>query len=436
MVIGGGLAGCEAAWQIARSGARVTLVEMRPAVMTPAHRTGHLAELVCSNSLRATSTTRAPGLLKAEMRLLGSIVLEAAFAAAIPAGSALGVDRNEFALGVEERLLGTGRVRIVREEARDLPSDRVTVLATGPMTSPAMLDVLRRIAPFGTLRFYDAVSPIVSADSIDREVVFEASRYDKGEPGYLNCPFTRQEYEAFYEALRQAEVAPTRQYPGAALFEGCLPVEELARRGVDALRFGPMKPVGLTDPRTGSRPWAVCQLRQENRGGTMYNLVGFQTGLKWSAQAAVFRMIPGLERAEFLRYGVMHANTYLDAPRILDASMRLRDRPNVFVAGQLAGVEGYVESAMCGLYCGMNAARALAGQEPVSLPPESLAGSLISYITSPETGDLQPMNANFGLLPDPDDAPRNKAERREVMVQRALAAIERFSREHQYGLAD
>lgn len=399
--------------------------------MTAAHRSGALAELVCSNSLKAEGTGRGPGLLKAEMRLLDSLVLQAAAATAVPAGQALAVDRDEFAAEIERRLAATGLVTVAREEVRSLGSG-LTVLATGPMTSPALASELRRLAPFGTLRFYDAVSPTVSADSLDREIVFDASRYGAGDEGYLNCPFTREQYEVFLDALLEALVSEKREIPQVWLYDGCMPVEEIARRGRDALRFGPMKPVGLTDPNTGQRPWAVCQLRQENRSATMYNLVGFQTGLKWGEQDRVLRLIPGLERAEFLRYGVMHANVFLDSPRLLDPFGRLRAMPNVLVAGQLSGVEGYVESALSGLWCGLNAARLARDEEPLRLPERSLSGALLAHITSPESPDFQPMNANFGLLPPLEGGPKNKAERRVVMAEGALEEMKRFAEAHGY----
>jgi len=428
-VIGGGLAGCEAAWMLARWGVDVSLHEMRPAKMTEVHRTGRLAELVCSNSLKAVSTDRGPGLLKEEMRILGSLVLECADRSAVPAGSALAVDREAFASAVERRIGSTDRVRLIRDEVTALPAGEPAILATGPHTSQAIADELRALIPFGTLRFYDAVSPIVAADSIDRSIVFEASRYEKGEPGYLNCPFAPEEYDRFYDALVSAESASTREYP-VAHFEGCLPIEEMARRGRDAPRFGPMKPVGLIDPRTDKRPWAVCQLRQENLTATMYNMVGFQTGLKWGEQERVFRLIPGLEGAEFLRFGVMHRNLFIDAPRLLDPFMRLRERPDVFVAGQLSGVEGYVESALSGMYCGINAARLALGLDPVEFPAETLSGGLMRQISRSGTPDFQPMNANFGLLPQPQNGPKNKKDRREQMVQAALAGMRSFQSEH------
>ncbi len=430
-IIGAGLAGCEAAWQLARRGVAVRLLEMRPEVMTPAHSTGGLAELVCSNSLKAASTERAPGLLKEELKLLGSLLMDCALATAVPAGGALAVDRAEFSREVETRLLALGNVELVRHEAAELPED-LCILATGPMTSAPIVDALRRLAPFGTLRFFDAVSPIVSADSIDREIAFEASRYDKGDAGYLNCPFTEEEYAAFYDALVTAEVAGSREIPEKMLFEGCQPIEEIARKGRDAIRYGAMKPVGLMDPRTGRRPHAVCQLRQENREATMYNLVGFQTGLRWPEQERVFRMIPGLGHAEFLRLGVMHANIFVDAPRLLDPFMRLRERPNLMIAGQLSGVEGYVESTLSGLYCGLNAARLLHGEEPLELPSATVSGSLLRYLATADSPDFQPMNANFGLLPPIESPPRNKKDRRGVMVERALEEMRRFA--ERYGV--
>jgi len=415
---------------LARWGIDVSLYEMRPAKMTQVHRTGRLAELVCSNSLRAVSTDRGPGLLKEEMRILGSLVLECADESAVPAGSALAVDREAFASAVERRIGSSERISVVREEVTALPVQGTAILATGPHTSKPVLDELRALIPFGTLRFYDAVSPIVAADSIDRAIVFEASRYEKGEPGYLNCPFTREEYDLFYDALVLAEPAATREYPAIPHFEGCLPAEEIARRGRDALRYGPMKPVGLIDPRTETRPWAVCQLRQENLAATMYNMVGFQTGLKWGEQERVFRLIPGLKEAEFLRFGVMHQNIFIDAPRLLDPFMRLLERPGVLVAGQLSGVEGYVESALSGMYCGANAARMALGLGPVEFPSDTMAGGLLRHITRANTPDFQPMNANFGLLPQPADGPGSKKDKRELMVERALVAMRAFRAEH------
>lgn len=428
-VIGGGLAGCEAAWMLARHGVPVTLVEMRPEQCTEVHRTGRLAELVCSNSLKATSTERAPGLLKAEMRMLGSLLLQVADQTQVPAGAALAVDRELFSRAVEERILDHPGIRVERREVTELPEQSLTILATGPHTSEAIQRELRRIVPFGTLRFFDAVSPIVSADSIDMSIAFEASRYEKGEAAYLNCPLDEVEYERFYQALLGAAPADVHR-EGVGHFEGCLPIEEMARRGRDALRFGPMKPVGLHDPRSRQRPYAVVQLRQENREATMYNIVGFQTGLRWGEQERVFRLIPGLEGAEFLRFGVMHRNVFLDAPRLLDPWMRLRAMPHVLVAGQLSGVEGYMESAASGMYCGIVAAALARGETPPEFPHASLIGSLMRHISSSESHDFQPMNSNFGLLPPLGDEPRNKKLRREVMVQRALEAMERFAVEH------
>ncbi len=432
LIIGGGLAGCEAAWQLLRAGVPVRMYEMRPGRMTLAHRTGRLAELVCSNSLRSTSLDRAQGVLKAELRILGSLILHCAEATAVPAGDALAVDREKFAQLVEERLLAEPNFELVREEVCEIPDDELCIVATGPMTSEGMAAELQAILGRQFLHFYDAVSPIVSADSIDMSKVFCASRYEKGEPAYLNCPMTKEQYEAFHRELVSAAVAEGREFDPREIFEGCVPLEEVARRGVDALRYGAMKPVGLVDPRTGERPWAVVQLRAENKEKTMYSLVGFQTGLRWGEQRRVFRMIPGLENAEFLRYGVMHRNVFVDGPRCLDRFQRPHNWPKVFLAGQLTGVEGYVESTMSGLFAGINAARLARGEGELLRPPaETVCGALLRYVTESETPDFQPMNANFGLLPPVEG--ENKKERRAVMAQRALEAMRRFCEEHGLG---
>lgn len=424
IIVGGGLAGCEAAWQLACRGLAVTLFEMRPEVPTVAHKTSHLCELVCSNSLKSNSLDRPAGILKAEMRLLGSLIIACADEAAIPGGTGLTVDRDRFSDLVQSRLLAQPQVNLVREEVRKVPHARYVVIATGPLTSPALMEDLGRRLPQGWLHFYDAVSPIVSADSLKWDRVFEASRYGKGDGGYLNCPMTREEYVAFHESLVSAEVSPSSEYPKDELFEGCLPIEEIARRGLDALRFGPMKPVGLTDPSTGRRPWAVAQLRKENAEGTMYNLVGFQTGLRWGEQDRVFQIIPGLDEAEFLRYGVMHRNAFVDGPRCLTPMLELNDHPGVHLAGQITGVEGYVESAMCGLFVGINLARRIAAEQPVQFPRETMCGSLIRYVTSSPSPHFAPMNANFGLLPPVDG--KNKTARREVMAERAVETMKRW----------
>jgi len=424
-VIGGGLAGCEAAWQLASRGLAVELVEMRPLIRTAAHTTGRLAELVCSNSLRSSALDRAQGILKEEMRRLGSLVISCADECAVPAGSALVVDRHRFAERVESRLLGLEGVRLVRDEVRELDEDGITtIVATGPMTSPALAQSIIARVGRGFLRFYDAVSPIVSAESVDRSVAFEAARHDKGEATYLNCPLSRSEYESFVAELVAAAVSPTREIAPGEFFEGCLPVEEIARRHLDALRYGPLRPVGLTDPRTSRWPYAVVQLRPENAAGTLYNLVGCQTGLRWGEQERVFRMVPGLTEAEFLRYGVMHRNVFIESPALLDPFCRLAADPSVAFAGQITGVEGYCESALSGLYVGLNLWRVATGLGPVRLPECCVSGALLSHVTSAGAGEFQPMNANFGLLPPVEGVA--KRDRRAAMARRALDAIDGF----------
>lgn len=432
VVVGGGLAGSEAAWQAAERGAHVQLYEMRPVTPTPAHKTDRLAELVCSNSLKSDSPEDCHGLLKRELASYGSVVMAAARAHAVPAGSALAVDREAFAAEVTECLSRHPRIRIVREEVKAIPEERPVVLATGPLTSDRLavalrdrfLDYLAAAEPSGTisdlLYFYDAISPIVAADSIDRQSVFAASRYGKGGDDYLNCPMTRDEYHLFWEAIRAAELTPIHPFEEARYFEGCLPIEVLAARGEDTLRFGPMKPVGLTDPTTGRQPYAVVQLRLENREGTMYNMVGFQTRLRWGEQRWIFRTIPGLHEAEFLRYGSIHRNTFITAPALLQETMQFRGDPGIFIAGQLTGVEGYLESAGTGLLAGVNAARVLRGEPPAVLPAATALGSLIRHICHAEPRTFQPMNVNFGLMPPLDKPVRAKRERRRAMVDRAL----------------
>ncbi len=432
VVVGGGLAGSEAAWQAAERGAHVQLYEMRPVTPTPAHKTDRLAELVCSNSLKSDSPEDCHGLLKRELASYGSVVMAAARAHAVPAGSALAVDREAFAAEVTECLSRHPRIRIVREEVKAIPEERPVVLATGPLTSDRLavalrdrfLDYLAAAEPSGTisdlLYFYDAISPIVAADSIDRQSVFAASRYGKGGDDYLNCPMTREEYHLFWEAIRAAELTPIHPFEEARYFEGCLPIEVLAARGEDTLRFGPMKPVGLTDPTTGRQSYAVVQLRLENREETMYNMVGFQTRMRWGEQRRIFRTIPGLRDAEFLRYGSIHRNTFITAPALLKETMQFRGDPGIFIAGQLTGVEGYLESAGTGLLAGVNAARVLRGEPPAVLPATTALGSLIRHICHAAPRTFQPMNVNFGLLPALDKPVRAKRERRRAMVDRAL----------------
>ncbi|MBE8954307.1 MAG: methylenetetrahydrofolate--tRNA-(uracil(54)-C(5))-methyltransferase (FADH(2)-oxidizing) TrmFO [Quinella sp. 2Q5] len=423
-IIGAGLAGSEAAWQVARRGVDVVLHEMRPLKLTPAHKTAHFAELVCSNSLRAAGLTNAVGVLKEEMRRLGSVIMSAADAASIPAGGALAVDRNEFGRLVTSKVKGV--VRFAEEEVTSLDAfteDDVLIIASGPLTQGALADEIRRLTGGDDFYFYDAAAPIVTADSIDFGTAFKASRYDKGDvDAYINCPMTRDEYLTFRAELVAAEKTQPHEFEREIFFEGCLPVEVLASRGEDTLRFGPLKPVGLIDPRTNQTPYAVVQLRQDNREATLYNLVGFQTHLTWGEQRRVFQMIPGLERAEFVRFGVMHRNTYINSPKILQPTFRLRTMPKIFFAGQITGVEGYVESAASGLMAGVNAARLAKNLEPLVFPPTTCHGALANYITTAVTKNFQPMNVTFGLLP-PLEGRVKKNQRKELLAARALNDI-------------
>ncbi|MCG0237960.1 MAG: methylenetetrahydrofolate--tRNA-(uracil(54)-C(5))-methyltransferase (FADH(2)-oxidizing) TrmFO [Firmicutes bacterium] len=428
-VIGAGLAGSEAAWQAAQRGVRVTLYEMRPRVSTGMHQTDQFAELVCSNSFRANSLENAVGLLKEEMRRMGSLIMAMADAHRVPAGGALAVDRHAFSAAVTRALMEHPNIRIVREEVREIPPDGIVIIATGPLTSGALAEAIRRFTGEEYLAFYDAAAPIVVADSIDMEKVFRASRYGKGQGDeYLNCPMTREEYMRFYEALLTAEKAIPHNPEDLKItyFEGCLPIEEMARRGPDTLRFGPLKPVGLRDPRTGKEPYAVVQLRQDNAAASHYNMVGFQTSLKWGEQQRVFRMIPGLENAEFARYGVMHRNTFIKSPKVLLPTLQTRKRPTLFFAGQITGVEGYVESAAGGLVAGINAARLALGLEPLAFPPETALGALPRYITEADPDNFQPMNIAFGLLPPPPVRTRDKRAARRIVSERALQVLENF----------
>lgn len=442
VVIGGGLAGSDAAWSAAREGARVALFEMRPVRNTPAHKTGSLGELVCSNSLKSNLPHTAAGMLKQEMRMLGSLVAAAGDRSAIPGGGALSVDRDLFSAGITRAIESHPRIALIREELAEIPDGVPVVVATGPLTSEALAARIQRITGREELYFYDAASPVILAESIDRSIAFEASRYGKGEEehgrgGYLNCPLNKEEYLAFREAVLAAELVPLKEFEPLKLFEGCLPIEELARRGERTMAFGPMKPVGLTDPRTGRRPYAVVQLRQENAAATLYSMVAFQTRLKWGDQQRVFRMIPGLEEAEFVRLGVMHRNTYLHSPELLDPTMRLRPeaaeragrRAPLFFAGCITGVEGYTESAATGILAGLNAARAARGLEPVELPRETMLGALTGYIARGPADNFQPMNANLGLLPPLEEAIRDKRLRHETAIARGLAAMERLARD-------
>jgi methylenetetrahydrofolate--tRNA-(uracil-5-)-methyltransferase len=422
-IIGGGLAGSEAAWQAARRGVRVRLFEMRPVKNTPAHHTGRLAELVCSNSLRSADIKNAVGLLKEEMRRLGSLVMEAADKTAVPAGSALAVDRELFASYITDALETDPLIEVLREEAVDIP-DAPAVIATGPLTSDKMAESIGRLTGGNHLHFYDAIAPIVDAESIDMSVAFRASRYDKGGDDYINCPMNRETYDAFYDALMAADKVPVREFESVKCFEGCMPIETMAERGRDTLRHGPMKPVGITDPRTGRWPYAVVQLRTENAEMSAYNIVGFQTRLKWPEQERVFRMIPGLEKAEFLRLGSLHRNTFINAPINLDKTLELKARPGVFMAGQVSGVEGYVESAAMGLFAGINASRLARGLGLVSPPPTTAHGALVTHLTATEPGRFQPSNVIFSLFPPLDKAIRQKDKRREALAERALGALD------------
>lgn len=421
-VIGGGLAGVEAAWQLAVRGVRVRLFEMRPERMTPAHHGQGLAELVCSNSFKSDDPTSAAGALKRELEMLGSLVISAARATRVPAGGALAVDRDAFSAAIERALAARPEIELIRQECTELPEGPV-ILATGPLTSEALEPVLAELAG-DRLAFYDAAAPIVDTESLDRDVVFSASRYDKGEGAdYLNAPMDREQYARFLEALLAARRVTEKDFGKRDLFSACQPVEEVARTGPDSLRFGALKPVGLTDPRTGSRPWAVVQLRPENAAGTAYNLVGFQTNLAWPEQERVFRMIPGLENAEFLRFGVMHRNTFLDAPRVLDPTLAMRAAKRVRVAGQLAGTEGYLEAAASGLLAALNTYAELQGVEPVRLPVDTLFGSLMAYATDPATVDYQPMHVNYGIVPPLAERVKGKRERYAAYSSRAEESL-------------
>lgn len=433
IIIGGGLAGSEAAWQAAELGITVKLYEMRPQRPTPAHVSDWLAELVCSNSLGSDLPHRASGLLKAELRGLGSLILECADETAVPAGSSLAVDRDAFAQRVTERIAAHPRIELVREEVTAIP-DAPCIIASGPLTSAALTHSISELSGQEYLYFYDAVSPIVNYETIDLSIAFRQSRYDRGEQeegDYINCPMTREEYDAFYEALVAAETITLKQFEreDPHFFEGCMPVEVLARRGREALAYGPMRPVGLVDPRTGKRPYAVVQLRQDNLLGSLYNIVGFQTNLKWGEQREVLRLIPGLEQAEFLRYGMMHRNTYINAPTMLQPTMQYRGRADLFFAGQITGVEGYMGNAGTGLLAGVNAARLLKGQHPLIPPTTTMLGALCHYVTHAATKDFQPMKANFGLFAPPPTT-MGKSDRYRWYSERALTAWRRFARDN------
>ncbi|HEY5404358.1 MAG TPA: methylenetetrahydrofolate--tRNA-(uracil(54)-C(5))-methyltransferase (FADH(2)-oxidizing) TrmFO [Pyrinomonadaceae bacterium] len=424
VVIGGGLAGVEAAWQAARLGAKVRLYEMRPVKQTPAHRTDKLAEIVCSNSLKSDEPGTASYLLKEELRRAGSLVLEVAAATRVPAGAALAVDRHTFSELITKRIEEAPNIELIRDEVTTVPESDVAVIATGPLTSEALTFEVMKLTGSDQLYFYDAIAPIISADSIDTSIAFRAARYDKGGDDYLNCPFNKEQYAEFYAGLIEANSVPLQRFEETRWFEACLPIEELARRGIDTLRFGPMKPVGLRDPRTGREPYAAVQLRQENLMADAYSLVGFQNHLRYGEQARVIRLIPGLQNAEFLQFGQIHRNTYICSPRVLQATMQMRERANIFFAGQITGVEGYVESVAMGWLAGINAARLTRGEALIEAPSRSATGALARYVSQTETKNFQPVNITFALLPSLDEPEqrriRKKRERRLLQVELAL----------------
>lgn len=422
-VIGAGLAGCEAAWQLKNAGIQTTLYEMKPKKFSPAHKIAGFAELVCSNSLKAERLNSAAGLLKHEMKTLGSLCVECAEKTRVPAGGALAVDRAAFSEMITEKIVAEPCIQVVHEEVAALPQADVVIIAAGPLASAPLAETVRGLCGDG-LSFFDAAAPIVAADSVDMTHAFTQSRYDRGgEDDYINCPMDKAQYEAFYEAILSAQSAELHSFDKKKdVYEGCMPIEVLAARGKDTMRYGPLKPVGLVDPRTGHRPWANLQLRKENRAGTMYNLVGFQTNLKFAEQKRVFSMFPALHDAEFLRYGVMHRNTFIDAPRLLNADFRLRTADNIFFAGQITGVEGYMESAASGIMAGINAVRLLKGLAPLVLPETTMIGALANYISDPSVVHFQPMGANFGVLPPLPEKIRDKSERYMALAQRALEA--------------
>lgn len=429
-VIGAGLAGCEAAMQIAKRGYEVHLYEMKPKKKTPAHKSDLFGELVCSNSLKAKRLESAAGLLKEEMRVLGSFLMECADKCAVPAGGALAVDREIFAGLVTDGINAEPSIKVYSEELTEIPEDAITIVATGPLTSDGLAkDIEKHFG--GSLSFFDAAAPIVTAESVDMEYAFTASRYDRGgDDDYINCPMNKEEYENFYNELVSAERAPLHDFDvnNPKVYEGCMPVEVMAQRGEGTLRFGPMKPVGLVNPKTGHRPWAVLQLRKENSAGTMYNLVGFQTNLKFPEQKRVFSLIPALHKADFVRYGVMHRNTFICSPKILNSDFSVKENNRLFFAGQITGVEGYMESASAGIMAGINACRVLEGKSTLTLPNDTMIGALSLYISDPTVKKFQPMGANFGVLPELENRPRDKKERGAAYSQRALDSLNRYLR--------
>lgn len=426
-VIGAGLAGCEAAWTLAQQGVAVRLYEMKPQQYTPAHQYKGFAELICSNSLKAARIGSAAGMLKEEMRILGSLTMEAAQQTSVSAGGALAVDRERFSDFITERILAHPLIEVVHQRVDHLP-EGTGIVASGPLTEEHLAQDIAQLCGESYLSFFDAAAPIVTFESLDKDKVFFAARYGRGEDDYINCPMDKEQYEAFYEQLVQAEAVQLHGFEREQMkvYEGCMPVEVMAKRGADTLRYGPLKPVGLTDPHTGRRPWAVVQLRSENRQGSLYNLVGFQTNLKFPEQKRVFSMIPGLEHAEFVRYGVMHRNTFLDSPRLLESDLSLKKRPGLYFAGQITGVEGYVESAASGILAGHNLARRLRGEQPLQLPLDCMLGALVHYISDPSVSDFQPMGANMGILPPWQERVKDKTKRYELIANRGLDSLRAY----------
>lgn len=426
-VIGAGLAGCEAAWTLAQQGIAVRLYEMKPQQYTPAHQYKGFAELICSNSLKAARIGSAAGMLKEEMRILGSLTMEAAQQTSVSAGGALAVDRERFSDFITERILAHPLIEVVHQRVDHLP-EGTGIVASGPLTEEHLAQDIAQLCGESYLSFFDAAAPIITFESLDKDKVFFAARYGRGEDDYINCPMDKEQYEAFYEQLVQAESVQLHSFEREQMkvYEGCMPVEVMAKRGADTLRYGPLKPVGLTDPHTGRRPWAVVQLRSENRQGSLYNLVGFQTNLKFPEQKRVFSMIPGLEQAEFVRYGVMHRNTFLDSPRLLESDLSLKKRPEIYFAGQITGVEGYVESAASGILAGHNLARRLRGEQPLQLPLDCMLGALVHYISDPSVSDFQPMGANMGILPPRQERVKDKTKRYELIANRGLDSLRAY----------
>ncbi|MGE4282505.1 MAG: methylenetetrahydrofolate--tRNA-(uracil(54)-C(5))-methyltransferase (FADH(2)-oxidizing) TrmFO [Clostridia bacterium] len=425
-IIGGGLAGCEAAWQLAKRNIKVRLYEMKPKRYSPAHHSDLLAELVCSNSLRSDQLENAVGLLKQEMRILGSLIMECADATRVPAGGALAVDRNRFSQMITEKIESSELIQVIHEEISSIPQDEYTIIASGPLTSEGLSTAINIFVGDDYLYFYDAAAPIVTYESINKDKVFSASRYGKGEADYINCPMTREEYDDFWNELVKAEIAESKCFEKEIVFEGCMPVETMAKRGEQTLLFGPLKPVGLIDPKSGQEPYAVVQLRQDNSEGTLYNIVGFQTHLKWGEQKRVFSMIPGLEKAEFMRYGVMHRNTFINSPKLLNQVYQTQKSDKIFFAGQITGVEGYIESASSGLVAGINMARLIEGKEKIVFPKETAHGALSHYISDSDVRNFQPMNINFGLMTPLTERIRNKRERNLKIAEKAISIIKQM----------